>query len=106
MDMVHYRGLSGLDSALFAFVAVSFLREQRRGGDKPACLVTGGFLIGFILKVVFELATGRTLFVTRMGVDVVGVPLAHIIGAAVGIVFCVARTDTAPVRLNAEPRLT
>src|SRR5438094_9933376 len=41
-------------------------------------------LIAFVCKVSYELATGDTIFVKSLGSGMVGVPLAHVAGAAVG----------------------
>jgi len=84
-NMQIYRGLSGIDSALFAFVAAGMWHDgnrQQRRGVQALSLVC---LTGFLLKVSFELMTGRTVFVTEMDPFTVGVPLAHIVGAFCGL---------------------
>ena len=83
-QFVLYRGLSGLDSALFAFVATDLLREGRRTRDKLMVALGSVALTGFLAKCVYELATGRTLFVDA-GDAFHPVPLAHLLGAVVGI---------------------
>ena len=86
-DMRIYRGLSGIDSGLFALVAVGMWNDgcqQQRPGLRAfafACLT------GFLLKVSFELMTGRTVFVGEMDPLTVGVPLAHIVGAFCGVLI-------------------
>jgi rhomboid family GlyGly-CTERM serine protease len=79
-----YRGLSGVDSALFAFVATDLLREGRRTRDKLMIALGLAALTGFLVKCVYELAAGRTLFV-EANAAFQPVPLAHLLGAAVGI---------------------
>ena len=69
-----YRGLSGLDSALFALLVA---------GDKRLRIL----LVPLVAKIAFELATGSTLFVTNLGSGVVGVPVAHVAGAAIGLLM-------------------
>ena len=77
----HYRGLSGVDSALFALVAGALLRRGR-----VVSLVVGSrALLGFGGKCVLELSTGSTVFAA--GAHYAPVPLAHLIGLAVGLVM-------------------
>jgi rhomboid family GlyGly-CTERM serine protease len=76
-----YRGLSGLDTALFAMLATELLRTARR---RRELLVPVVLLFGLGGKIAFELATGATFFVNA-GSDFIAVPLAHGIGALVGV---------------------
>lgn len=71
-----YRGLSGIDSALFALLLAT---ESRR------CSLATLFAAGFLAKIVFEALTGATVFVQELGPGVVAVPVAHIAGAAIGV---------------------
>ncbi|ATC62694.1 rhombosortase [Nibricoccus aquaticus] len=79
-----YRGLSGLDSALFAFVATDLVREGRRSKDKLMIGLGALALSGFLAKCVYELVSGRTLFV-ETGDAFQPVPLAHLLGAVIGV---------------------
>jgi len=74
-EVAVYRGLSGLDSALFALLLVQ-VRSR-------IALLCG---LAFIAKIAFELTTGAALFATNMGEGVVAVPVAHIAGAIVGTI--------------------
>ncbi|MCR9246929.1 MAG: rhomboid family intramembrane serine protease [bacterium] len=79
-----YRGLSGLDSALFVLVIKDALRHSWRRNDGR--LTTGlAFAAGvaFLLKLGYEAIAAKTVFVT--GDTFVPVPLAHLVGAAVGL---------------------
>ena len=80
----YYRGLSGIDSALFALLAVLFLREkaQSRGLRRSVVVI---FFTAFLGKIGFEAITGMTVFVDNAGTGMVPVPLAHLVGAAAGI---------------------
>ena len=80
-----YRGLSGLDSALFALLACSVAGE-RRSGDAATLLLVGAAALGFGGKIAFELFTGSPMFATQLGAGVVPVPLAHAVGASVGAI--------------------
>lgn len=75
-----YRGLSGLDCTLFALVATDLLR-QRRAAPRLIGLLA---LLGLGGKCLLELATGATVFARGTGYD--PVPLAHLVGATVGVV--------------------
>jgi rhomboid family GlyGly-CTERM serine protease len=90
-----YRGLSGVDSALFALLAAELFIEGIRSATRQQVAVAATCLTGFLLKTAFELATSHTLFVTSLGSGAVGVPVAHLVGAATGLmassrrfVFC------------------
>jgi rhomboid family GlyGly-CTERM serine protease len=78
--MARYRGLSGVDSALFVLLAVSLMQ---RAGASRRLMVGAWALVGFLAKLAWEGATGGALFV---GDGVGPVPLAHLAGASVGFV--------------------
>jgi rhomboid family GlyGly-CTERM serine protease len=91
-----YRGLSGIDCALFGLVAGSLLKSRRRG----AMLMGGLALIAACAKCLFELSTASTLFASGDGYA--PVPLAHLVGLAVGITPALLTV----MRLNADPMAT
>ena len=72
--IVAYRGLSGLDSALFALLLA---QEFRRNRIVAVCAV------GFAAKIAFEAMTSSTVFVSNLGAGVVAVPMAHLAGAVI-----------------------
>jgi rhomboid family GlyGly-CTERM serine protease len=85
-----YRGLSGIDTALFVYLACVQLASawhQRRWvqGLLPAAL-----LAGFGGKLLYELATGSTLFVDSQTAGFVVVVMAHAVGAMAGAGLSVA----------------
>ena len=84
-DLSAYRGLSGVDSALFVLVAVHELIRGLRSADHPtvACAIIGLVLFGG--KTAFEIVTGGTLFVDVASLGVAPVPVAHAVGGAVGL---------------------
>jgi len=93
-EFVTYRGLSGLDSALWVYVALAWFRRALRSRDRLGAVLVGAVLAGFIGKVTFEFVTGGALFVKSMGPNVAAVPLAHVIGAALAIAMSPGmRTD-------------
>lgn len=86
-----YRGLSGLDCALFGLFAGSLLRKSERAAKLLGALG----LAGVVAKCGAELAIGATLFATGSGYA--PVPLAHVVGAIAGVWVAVGPT------LVAEP---
>jgi rhomboid family GlyGly-CTERM serine protease len=83
-DLRTYRGLSGLDSALFVLAAGRFAVDARRQGDAVAAKCAYAALIGFLLKIAYETATGVTLFVDSAAADFVPLPSSHLLGGLAG----------------------
>jgi rhomboid family GlyGly-CTERM serine protease len=73
-EVMTYRGLSGIDSALFALLLTM---EWRRSWIVALCAVA------FAMKVLFEMRTGATVFVSS-NAAFAPVPTAHLAGAAAG----------------------
>lgn len=80
-----YGGLSGVDSALFALLVAELWSEGVRARGPEQFTMAAACLAGFVLKISFELVTGNTLVVESLGSGTVGVPLAHVAGATVGL---------------------
>jgi rhomboid family GlyGly-CTERM serine protease len=80
-----YRGLSGVDSAIFALAAGTLLIEARRRRDRVATWGIVCVFAGFIAKVGYEVVTDATLFVNSEAAGFVPIPLAHAVGAMVGV---------------------
>ena len=85
-QMATYRGLSGIDSALFALLAVRVGRQSLSEKDWLKLSIAGIISGGFAAKVGFEYVTGATLFVDSTAAAMTPVPLAHVVGGLVGIV--------------------
>jgi rhomboid family GlyGly-CTERM serine protease len=81
-EVLSYRGLSGLDSALFALAAGSLFVEEAAAGRRAAAMVAGAAVAGQFLKIAVETAAGQTLFV--QDAPFIPVPLAHLCGALIG----------------------
>jgi rhomboid family GlyGly-CTERM serine protease len=81
----HYRGLSGIDSALFTFLAIDLLRDARRQNQNFLAAAIVAALLGFAGKIGYEMATGATLFVDSPAAGFVPLPLVHVIGGASGL---------------------
>ena len=85
-DVTHYRGLSGIDSALFVMAATAACADSltaRRGRIAAMAAVALGL---FAAKVLWELAAGSALFVDASAAGFETIPLAHALGAAAGAV--------------------
>lgn len=82
-EMDRYRGLSGIDSALFVLLAVTLLRHELAAGNRRTAGLGAAALAALAAKIVFETATGAALFVAPQG-EFVPVPLAHLIGGLAG----------------------
>jgi rhomboid family GlyGly-CTERM serine protease len=83
-QMATYRGLSGIDSALFGLVAARFARVAAVDKNWGKLTLVAVVAVGFLAKVSFELLTGTTLFVASASAGLVPVPLAHVVGVLVG----------------------
>ncbi|UCF33685.1 MAG: rhombosortase [Phycisphaerales bacterium] len=86
-QMQYYRGLSGLDSALFVLLAVQLIR-MNRSRDRVVFATAAAGLGAFVLKTLYECATGSIIFVQPEFVFT-PVPLAHVIGGAIGFVIAI-----------------
>jgi hypothetical protein len=78
-----YRGLSGLDCALFALLAVLVLGEKSESRNFRRFVVLLFFIL-FLAKIGIEAALGTTLFVDNSRSGLVPVPVAHVAGAIAG----------------------
>jgi rhomboid family GlyGly-CTERM serine protease len=79
-----YRGLSGLDSALFALLAAQMLFDSIRERRWIGVAAAGALAVGFVAKTCIEQVGGNAVFVDTSNAVFVPVPLAHLIGAIAG----------------------
>ena len=91
-EMATYRGLSGLDTALFALLGMMTLLEKRREGSRGWVVALGLTLLGMVAKIAWEYYTGGTIFVDSSSGQFVPIPLAHLVGAVVGLLVATFRT--------------
>ena len=85
-SLATYRGLSGLDSALFALAAGELLRSSIHRERWIVAFGGTAFLLLFLGKIGFEMATESTIFVDSAAAGLVPVPLAHAVGALIGLI--------------------
>jgi rhomboid family GlyGly-CTERM serine protease len=92
-SLIVYRGLSGIDSALFMLLATTHWRRelQAQHWGWMIALTVVGVLFG--AKVVYEAMTGSALFVDSQDSGMIPVPLAHAIGALVGVGVGLPRSE-------------
>lgn len=87
-ELLKYRGLSGVDCALFAYLIADLVAERSRKGQPVGVLLLLGAIL--IAKIIWELGTGGALFVQS---DVmVPVPESHAIGAVAGVSVAILRS--------------
>lgn len=88
-EIAYYRGLSGIDTALFTLLAIDLLRDAVRERNWLLATATGGMFYGFVAKTLFEAATGRTIFVDRETAEFLALVWDHVVAGAVGM-LCAA----------------
>ncbi len=77
-----YRGLSGIDTAIFSLMAVKVCAASLRRRDWSQAVLFATLLTSLIGKVAYEFMTGDLLFVSEL--NFVPLPLAHLAGGIVG----------------------
>jgi len=102
-ELPSYRGLSGLDSALYATAAVALGRRLWADGRHAWAAAAIGSLAALFAKVAYELATGQALFVDAAGMGFVPVPLAHATGGLVGMLAALRRAASDEARALEAP---
>jgi rhomboid family GlyGly-CTERM serine protease len=103
-----YRGLSGLASLFFVWWAAESCQDARRAGDRFRAVASGLALLAFVAKSLFEVACGDALFAPASAEGFVPVPLAHVIGAIIGLLATFVRDESGaceaiPARSTAAP---
>ncbi len=80
-----YGGLSGIDSALFGLLCTQEIRKHWIRRDWRWLSLPTIFFGGFLVKLAYEYSTLEAIFVSHTDA-MVPVPLAHLVGAAVGVI--------------------
>ena len=84
-DLMIYGGLSGLDCALYSLLMVLFIKREMQSRSWIWVTLFSLLLGGLVAKIIYETATGLTIFVGSNQTNMVPVPLAHLGGGCVGI---------------------
>lgn len=88
-EVLIYRGLSGLDSALFAAVLVVLLADALASRHRTITVIVGLLAAAFVAKLGYETTTGLTLFVDSAKAGFTPLPFVHAAGAGVGAAVAV-----------------
>lgn len=83
-EMPIYRGLSGIDTGLFALLGVGLFADARARGNGTMPWLIAAAMLGLIAKTAFEFTTDGTVFVDHTAAAFVPVTMAHVLGALVG----------------------
>lgn len=83
-DVWIYRGLSGLDSALFITTALMIHDRARQQGNRGMKWIAVGCILALLAKIAWEWSTGSPIF--ARGGDFTAVPQAHLAGALAGLI--------------------
>lgn len=92
-NILSYRGLSGIDSALFGWLVAELFQEAREKCDRRKLALICLFGLAFIAKTALEGVTANTLFVSNARSEFLPVPLAHAVGALVGLALSAIRRE-------------
>lgn len=82
-----YRGLSGIDTALFTLLAVDLMHDAYRESNRAMLTAASALLAGFAIKTSFEVVAGHALFVDQHAAGFGLLIWDHIVAAIVGIVI-------------------
>lgn len=82
-EITSYRGLSGIDTALFALLCTSKLASGYREGSQRSIALFLFLLLAMWSKLLFEFSTGGVMFVRND--NFTPVPAAHLCGAVIGM---------------------
>lgn len=83
-EIAEYRGLSGIDSALFTHAALLLHRDGRRFNQPLLRHISVALLMAFAAKLIYEIASKNTLFVDSASAGFVALPAVHVIGGLAG----------------------
>lgn len=88
--VLEYRGLSGLDSALFSAALMLAFVESLRARHQVALVATALLGSAMLGKIAYETSTGATLFVDSSAANFEPLPLVHAVGAVAGLLTAAA----------------
>ncbi len=83
-EVESYRGLSGIDTALFGSFVMDLLVDRIKDRDWTGMTLFSLFLAGLFGKITMEMLSHANLFVSDTSFT--PVPLAHLVGGAIGLV--------------------
>jgi len=84
-DLINYGGLSGLDCSLYSLLAVLLVKRDWQS-RKWIWVIFYTIFLGLLLaKILYEAATGLTVFVDNSHTGMIPVPLSHLVGGLAGM---------------------
>ena len=86
-ELSAYRGLSGIDCALFGLLAATQLKDAISARSWLGATAVCSMMLALIAKTVYETTTGATVFMDSHAASMLPVPLAHGVGVAVGLII-------------------
>lgn len=84
-EMETYRGLSGIDTALFGLIVADLLGRRLIERNWKSAFWFSLLLVGLLAKMLAETLAGTNIFVSDT--SFVPVPIAHLIGAVIGLMI-------------------
>ncbi|MDA1056054.1 MAG: rhombosortase [Planctomycetota bacterium] len=84
-EMPIYRGLSGIDTGLFALLCVGLFADARARGNRTTQWMIAAAALGLITKTAYEMGSDATIFVDHTAAAFIPIPMAHVLGALVGV---------------------
>ena len=97
-EMETYRGLSGIDTALFGLIVADLLGRRLVERDWKTAFWFSMLLFGLLAKMLTETLAGTNIFVSDT--SFVPLPIAHLIGAVTGLVMGATCHLIPPIRLR------
>jgi len=101
-DLMIYGGLSGLDCALYSLLMVLFIKREIRSRSWIWVVLFSLLLGGLVVKIIYETATGLTIFVGNTHANMIPVPLAHLVGGCVGIFVGIVEDKSSRVSVGLQ----
>ena len=79
-----YGGLSGLDCSFYSLLIVLVIKREWSGQNWIWIIFYTIMLVLLPAKIIYEMASGLTIFVNNIHINMVPVPLSHLVGGVVG----------------------
>lgn len=86
-----YGGLSGLDCSLYSLLIVLFIKREWHIQKWSWIIFYTIMLVLLPAKIIYEMASGLTIFVNNIHSIMVPVPLSHLVGGVVGFAVGIVR---------------
>ena len=86
-----YGGLSGLDCSLYALLIVLVIEREWPSQNWIWIIFYTIMLVLLPVKIIYEMASGLTVFVNNIHTDMLPVPLSHLMGGVVGFAVGLVR---------------